>query len=185
MKKILKRLAAVALVAVMAVSATAVSLVSVSAATSYEYTVTFKTSNKFLAGTDADVYLYAYNENGSLIGKRIYIDTEGNSFEKNDTDTVTISLPEKIETIKVGTLEHIATGDGAMFKKLANANEWHLDYVKITDSNGDSKTFNFNKWIEPGYYGHYKTVRNRRSRPMNKKVYVQEKENLYTPSSVK
>lgn len=184
MKNTLKRLVSLALAAVMAVSVLAVSTVAVSAEGNYKYTVTFKTSNKFLAGTDAHVYLYAYNENGNLIGKRISIDPEGDCFEKNDTDTVTVSLPEKIATVKIGTMEHVATGDGAMFENLTNANDWHLDYVKITDENGNSRTFNFDCWIEAGYYGYYKTVRDRGSFPINKQVYVQEYENLYTPSSV-
>lgn len=184
MKTTLNRLVALALAAVMAVSVLAVSALSASAASNYDYTVTFKTSNKLWAGTDADVYLYAYNENGSLIDERIYIDTEGDSFEKGDTDTVKISLPEKIASIKVGTLEHIPTGDGAMIENIVNASEWHLDYVKITDSNGDSKTYEFDKWIEPGYYKHYKTVRDRGSFPINKSVFVPEKENLYSPTSV-
>ncbi len=184
MKNTLKRLVAVILVAVMAVSVGAVSVVSASATSNYDYTVKVKTSNKFLAGTDADVYLYAYDENNNLIGQRIPLNSSGSGFEKGDTDTKTISLSEKIATIKVGTFEHVPTGDGAMFENLTNANDWHLDYIQIIDSNGNTKTFSFNCWIEAGHYSYTETVRDRGSFPINKTVYVPEEENLYTPQSV-
>lgn len=182
MKKNFKRIVSVALAVLIAVSTLAVSVVSTSALENYEYTVTFNTGSKLGAGTDADVYLYAYDADGNQIDSRIKIDTEGNSFEKGDTDIATINSQKEINSIKVAIFHDV---DGNLFENLANDyNEWYLNDIKLTDSNGNTKTFTFNQWIDPGFYAHHKTVRNRFSFPKLKTVYVQEKEILYAPVSI-
>ncbi len=123
MKKTFNRIILVLLAVVAAVSALAFTSVTATAATGsgYDYEIKVKTGTKAGAGTDADVYLYAYNAQGELItGSRIKLDTEGNSFENGDTDTINLTLPEKIESIQVAILHHT----GNMFENLANsANE--------------------------------------------------------------
>ena len=106
MKNTLKRLVSLALVAVMAVSVLAVSAVAVSAEENFNYEIKVKTGTKTGAGTDADVYLYAYNGNGGPItGDRIKLDNDSDNFENGDTDFFYITLPEKIESIRIGTVD--------------------------------------------------------------------------------
>ncbi len=182
MKKNFKRIVSVALAVLIAVSTLAVSVVSTSALGNYEYTVTVKTGSKLGAGTDADVYLYAYDADGNQIDNRIKIDTEGNSFEKGNTDVATINSTKEIKSIKVAIFHWI---NGNLFENLANDyNEWYLNNIKLTDSNGNTTTYKFDQWIDPGYYAYNKTVRNRYSFPKLKTVYVPEKKIIYSPVSV-
>ncbi len=180
MKKTLNRLVSLALVAVMALSVLAVTAVSVSAEEFYNYQIKVKTGTKLGAGTDADVFLYAYNINGNLItGDRILLDTDGNSFENGDTDTFNITLPEKIESIKIGTKD---PGDSFVESIFGSNDEWYLDNIEIILNNSETRTYNFDKWIKPGHYGYYTTRRT--SNGKKETVYVCSTIHLYDPTSV-
>ena len=180
MKTTLNRLVALALAAVMAVSVLAVPAVSVSAEEMYNYQIKVKTGTKLGAGTDADVFLCAYNKNGNLItGDKILLDTDGNSFENGDTDTFNLTLPEKIESIKIGTKD---PGDSFVESIFGSNDEWYLENIEITFNNSETKTYNFDKWIKPGHYGYYDTRIT--SSGKKEKVYVCPVIYLYTPDSI-
>lgn len=182
MKKTLNRLVSLALAVVALVSAVAITSVTATAAADYNYEIKVQTGNKLGAGTDANVYLYAYDAQGNLItGGRISLDTDGDSFEKGDTDIVNLTLPQKIDHIKVAIMQH----HGNMFVDLDNSvNEWYLNNIEVTLDNGEKKVFTFNQWIEPGYYEHTRTIRDRHSFPKLRYEKVPEQVIIYSPSGV-
>ncbi len=175
--KFFKRVMSLVLVVVMAVSVMAISVVSTSAL-SYKYMVIVTTSDKLCAGTDADVYIYAYNAEGKQIGSRIKIETDEDDFERDTEMGVTIYVSEKIDSIKVATFEH---GDSLMDNMANTGNDWHLDNVLLVQSNGDgmgdSKRFVFEQWIKPGTYAYTTNNLTINSR-------IDEVENLYSPNKV-
>ncbi len=182
MKKRLNRVVALVLAVLAAVSAIAVTSVTATAEEAFNYEIKVQTGTKLGAGTDADVYLYAYDSQGNLItGGRILLDTEGDSFEKGDTDTFNLTLPQKIDHVKVAIMQH----HGNMFVDLDNSdNEWYLNNIEVTLNNGEKKVFTFNQWIEPGYYEHTRTIRDRHSFPKLRYEKVPEQVILYSPSAV-
>ncbi len=113
------------------------------------YKVTVKTSDVSGAGTDCDVYLHAFNEKGKEIQKNVnmgiiqgfQLETDGNSFEKNDTDVLYIVSPEKISTIKMFISE----------KGLSFGRDWHLDYIILEQLSGDTVVekvqYDYDKWV--------------------------------------
>lgn len=113
----------------------------------YTYVVTVKTSDVDEAGTDCDVYLRAYNAKHNLI-KDYELETDGDSFEKNDTDVIQIESPERITDIEMETMRG--------FWNVTANKKWHCSYVQIdqyfNDKLVESKKYNFDKWIEPGMY---------------------------------
>ena len=176
----LKRLVTLAFVAIIAASAVAVSAVSVSAEETYHYQIKVKTGTKLGAGTDADVYLYAYNGNGNLItGDRILLDSDIDNFENGDTDIFNITLPEKIESIMIGTID---PGDDFIESIFGSYDEWYLENNIITLNNSEKKTYSFDKWITPGHNGYYKTKRVGNNK--KETVYVCPVIYLYDPTSV-
>ena len=136
MKNTLKRLVSLALVAVMAVSVLAVSAVAVSAEENFNYEIKVKTGTKTGAGTGADVYLYAYNGNGGPItGDRIKLDNDSDNFENGDTDFFYITLPEKIESIRIGTVD---PGDDFIESIFGSNDEWYLENIVIILNNSET-----------------------------------------------
>jgi hypothetical protein len=105
--------------------------------------VTIHTSNKYLAGTDCDIYFGMRLSDGRIIENKI--DKEGyNDFEKNDLDDYFVYVgdqtfyPNQVTSI---WLKSVKYGAGV---------DWHVDYIKvrINGTNVYSKTIN--SWINGG-----------------------------------
>ncbi len=111
------------------------------------YEITVKTGEIEKAGTDCDVYLYAYNAKGERIGK-YELDTDGNSFEKGKVDVVRIEAPEKIADIQIETMRDY--WDASAGKK------WYCSYIQINQYVDsilvESIKYNYELWVEPGIY---------------------------------
>ncbi len=113
------------------------------------YKVTVKTSDISTAGTDCNVYLHAYNENGKEIKKNVnmgivegfQLETDGDSFERGDEDVLYIVSPEKISTIKMYISE----------KSITTGRDWHVDYIMLEQLSGDTVVekvkYNYVKWV--------------------------------------
>lgn len=106
-------------------------------------TITIHTSNKFLAGTDCDIYFGMKLSDGRTIQK--LLDKAGyNDFEQNDLDDYFLYVgdqtfyPNQITSI---WLKSVKYGSGV---------DWHVDYLKmrINGRNVYSKTIN--SWINGG-----------------------------------
>lgn len=109
-----------------------------------------KTSDKKSAGTDSNIWLTIYGDNGNTeeinIGKYA---GDGNNFEKNDKDCFNIAY----DSVYIGTINKIVirkdnkgVGPG-----------WHLDYITITEKvsegqSGQCIKFKINQWINDDTY---------------------------------
>lgn len=157
---------------VMAIATMAVAGITASAATEYTYKLSINTANVSKAGTDKDVYLYAYDSAGEQIGNRIKVDTKGNSFEKGDTDVVTITLPKAMKSVKVATFGHADNFIDSF------EDDWKLDNIVADLMNGDkvisTTTYEFDQWIECGWYSYVS----------GNKFTVDEVERLYSPANI-
>ncbi|CAD5121003.1 DgyrCDS9547 [Dimorphilus gyrociliatus] len=108
-----------------------------------KYKVQIITGNKRKAGTDANVYINIYGEQGDT-GNRFLRNskTNRNKFERGNTDEFIIEAVDlrKIKCIKIGH-------DGANFGA-----GWFLDKVVIEDlSNSKNKeTFDVQRWFDKG-----------------------------------
>lgn len=89
------------------------------------------------AGTDANVYIEIYGENGNS-GRHI-LDGPGNNFERKCTDVFGVEAIDLGKLVKI-QIGHDNRGIGA---------SWFLDKVIITDtSDNQSAYFNFSDWID-------------------------------------
>ncbi len=114
----------------------------------YTCVVTVKTGDMDKAGTDCDVYLYAYNAKGEKI-KKYELETDGDSFEKGAIDVVHIESPERITDIEIETMRG--------FWDASSGKKWNCSYVQIDryfDGNLVERIkYNYDMWINPGMYG--------------------------------
>ncbi|OHD08427.1 MAG: hypothetical protein A2086_03625 [Spirochaetes bacterium GWD1_27_9] len=105
--------------------------------------VTIHTSDKWLAGTDCDIYFGMRLSDGRTYERKL--DKEGyNDFEKNDLDDYFLYVGDKTfypNQVTSIWLRSVSYGSGP---------DWHVDYlkVKINGVNVYSKTIN--AWINPG-----------------------------------
>lgn len=121
------------------------------------YKVEVKTSDKFQAGTDADIEFQLLTENGNSHFMDIdrfaneYTDSI-NNFEKNDKDCFQMVFNRnESECDKFGKITGLNiknTGGGA-------GPDWHVDYIKLTEIVPDGTTpktytFHINDWIDSG-----------------------------------
>lgn len=67
--------------------------------------------------------------------------TSGNAFERNRTDTATLT-----KMFDVGTIQSIIVQSDDKYAGSA----WYLGWISVTSSNGSTKTFSANRWIEKG-----------------------------------
>ncbi|WP_130863113.1 PLAT/LH2 domain-containing protein [Bacilliculturomica massiliensis] len=116
--------------------------VDASAITQYQFTI--KTTDKFLAGTDSNIYVQLVGDKGITNEREFNELISGNAFERGDTDQVTITFNNAI-----GTLQKIRIRSDM---KWAGA-DWHLSWIKVQpmlngSPYGASKTFQFNQWID-------------------------------------
>ncbi|XP_073925632.1 lipoxygenase homology domain-containing protein 1 isoform X2 [Castor canadensis] len=97
------------------------------------YTVTVKTSNILGAGTDANVYIIIFGENGDSGTLALKQSANWNKFERNNTDTFNFS-----DMLSLGHLckLRIWHDNKGLFPG------WHLSYVDVKDNSRD-ETFRF------------------------------------------
>lgn len=93
------------------------------------------------AGTDSIIYLTIKGTNGStpatVLNPKISVD----AFERYRTDTATLT-----NMVDGGTIPSIiVTGDD-----MDAGSAWYLGWISVTSSNGSTKTFTANRWIEKG-----------------------------------
>ncbi|XP_053384453.1 lipoxygenase homology domain-containing protein 1-like isoform X6 [Mercenaria mercenaria] len=101
-----------------------------------KYKVTVYTGNKKGAGTDANVYIILFGENGDSSEK--YLDDSRNNFERGQTDEFVIECPclGRLDRLRIG---HDNSGFGP---------GWYLDKV-IVDDLDNSITYEFpcSRWL--------------------------------------
>ncbi|KAM6148889.1 lipoxygenase homology domain-containing protein 1 isoform 2-T2 [Erethizon dorsatum] len=114
------------------------------------YTVTVKTSNVLGAGTDANVFIIIFGENGDSGTLALKQSANWNKFERNNTDTFTFS-----DMLSLGHLckLRIWHDNKGIFPG------WHLSYVDVKDNSRD-ETFRFqcDRWLSKSE-GDRQTVR--------------------------
>ncbi|CAF2355156.1 unnamed protein product [Rotaria sp. Silwood2] len=104
------------------------------------YNVRIKTGDIFQGGTDADVYLKIFGENGDtdIIQLRTANNTS-NKFEKGRTDHFTLEFDE------LGKIQHIIIGHNG--KNLGAG--WFLDWIEIDiPMRGELYRFVCNRWLD-------------------------------------
>ncbi|KXZ51726.1 hypothetical protein GPECTOR_11g173 [Gonium pectorale] len=102
-----------------------------------QYMVVVVTSDRFGAGTDANVFIDIFGQGGLSTGRRL-LNNKGNDFERGQTDTFQIAGRDvgPMRKIRVG---HDNTGIGPA---------WHLNRVEVTNlKTGEHKIFPANKWF--------------------------------------
>ncbi|XP_047382696.1 lipoxygenase homology domain-containing protein 1 isoform X3 [Sciurus carolinensis] len=97
------------------------------------YTVTVKTSNILGAGTDANVFIIIFGENGDSGTLALKQSANWNKFERNNTDTFNFS-----DMLSLGHLCKLRVwhDNKGLFPG------WHLSYVDVKDNSRD-ETFRF------------------------------------------
>ncbi|XP_004623679.1 lipoxygenase homology domain-containing protein 1 isoform X1 [Octodon degus] len=114
------------------------------------YTVTVKTSNVLGAGTDANVFIIIFGENGDSGTLALKQSANWNKFERNNTDTFNFS-----DMLSLGHLckLRIWHDNKGIFPG------WHLSYVDVKDNSRD-ETFRFqcDRWLSKSE-GDRQTVR--------------------------
>ncbi|XP_062933378.1 lipoxygenase homology domain-containing protein 1 isoform X1 [Cynocephalus volans] len=97
------------------------------------YTVTVKTSNVLGAGTDANVFIIIFGENGDSGTLALKQSANWNKFERNNTDTFNFS-----DMLSLGHLCKLRVwhDNKGIFPG------WHLSYVDVKDNSRD-ETFRF------------------------------------------
>lgn len=107
----------------------------------YKYQVTIKTGDQFKAGTDSNIFLTMYGAKGISQEERLNQHISGNAFERNDTDTLTLTLDEDL-----GDIYMIEIRSDMMY---AGAG-WLCNSFKIQKADSCMVTFQMpsNNWIE-------------------------------------
>ncbi|XP_068933675.1 lipoxygenase homology domain-containing protein 1 isoform X3 [Petaurus breviceps papuanus] len=97
------------------------------------YTVTVKTSNVFGAGTDANVFIIIFGENGDSGTLPLKRSKNFNKFERNGTDTFSFT-----DMLSLGHLCKLRVwhDNKGLFPG------WHLNYIDVRDNSRD-ETFRF------------------------------------------
>lgn len=96
-----------------------------------QYTVVMYTGKQDGAGTDGDVYLTLFGENGS--SQRTCLDNDGDDRESGDIDTYAMDAKD------LGELSQCyveVNGDG-----------WFLEKIIVSDTNGSTWTFPCGRWL--------------------------------------
>jgi hypothetical protein len=112
-----------------------------SVAPTVSYTVKVYTGNVSGAGTDSNIYLTIKGGKGSTPATVLNPKISGNAFERNRTDTATLT-----NMFDVGTIQSIIVTSDDKYAGSA----WYLGWISVTSSNGSTKTFTANRWIEKG-----------------------------------
>jgi hypothetical protein len=100
------------------------------------YQVSIKTGDTTGAGTDSNIFITLYGENGQTAETRLNGLISGNAFERNKIDFLTLKdLPN------IGNLKKVAIRSDGNYTGAA----WYLESVTI-----NGRTARFNTWIESG-----------------------------------
>ena len=102
-----------------------------------DYRIVVQTGDVKDAGTDADVYITLFGENGNS-GERM-LDSPGNDFERGSVGTYSISLQRDLGNIKSVRIRHNNKGTKP---------GWFLDYITVQNESSD-KVWRFpcNRWL--------------------------------------
>ena len=115
------------------------------------YNFLIKTADESKAGTDSNIFLVLYGENGQTVETRLNQYIKGNAFERNDLDDFNIKLDDVGEIYKIDLRSDC---------RYAGAG-WRLSYIKITkEGSKHSSMFNINAWIEDTKTKTYKVSEN-------------------------
>ncbi|XP_068705662.1 uncharacterized protein [Montipora foliosa] len=103
----------------------------------YKYSVDIYTGDKWGAGTDANILITIFGENGDSGEKKL--DNSRNNFERGQKDSVTISSDEYLGRLTKIRIGHNNTGFAAA---------WYLDKVTVADDrSGETVTFSCQRWF--------------------------------------
>ncbi|MGC4042389.1 MAG: PLAT/LH2 domain-containing protein [Armatimonas sp.] len=108
---------------------------------STNYTVKVYTGDKFLAGTDSNIFLAIQGATGKINEVRLNPLISGNAFERNQTDTITLKGFPAIGEIQSITIRSDDSYPGS---------DWYLGWVEISGPNIATKRFTLNDWIQKG-----------------------------------
>ncbi|KAM8782296.1 lipoxygenase homology domain-containing protein 1 isoform 3-T3 [Rhynchonycteris naso] len=103
------------------------------------YTVSVKTSDIFGAGTDANVFIIIFGENGDSGTLALKQSANWNKFERNNTDTFNF-----VDMLSLGHLCKLRVWHDS--KGIFSG--WHLNYIDVKDNSRD-ETFRFQceRWL--------------------------------------
>ncbi|XP_029211921.2 uncharacterized protein LOC114975839 isoform X2 [Acropora millepora] len=103
----------------------------------YQYQVHIYTGDKWGAGTDANVLITIFGENGDSGEKKL--DNNRNNFESGQKDSFSVSCGAYLGRLSKIRIGHDNTGFGAA---------WFLDKVTVEDSKtGEEVTFSCQRWF--------------------------------------
>lgn len=125
-----------------------------------DYLVTVKTSDKPGAGTDANVFVRLLGDNGDL-ELQLKTSQKFNKFERNSVDYFTFHDEKSCGPLKSIRVWHDDSGNSTLIvhsHRLSHSIEihfflgfgasWHLEYVEISDVNGQKKyRFPCHRWF--------------------------------------
>ncbi|MDR1326123.1 MAG: hypothetical protein LBK00_08830 [Treponema sp.] len=100
------------------------------------YCIRIKTADKYLAGTDANIFISLVGEKGTTREIRLNPLISGDAFERNDLDHVYDIDLEDVGQIKELLLRSDEWGLGP---------DWYPDYISVARFD---TTFNIGRWIE-------------------------------------
>jgi hypothetical protein len=106
-----------------------------------DYIVRIYTGNKFLAGTDANIFLSIQGTTGAIGEQRLNGLISGNAFERNQTDVCVLS-----GLAPVGEIVSITVRSDDRFP----ASDWFLGWIEISGPNLPTRRFELNDWIQQG-----------------------------------
>lgn len=110
------------------------------AAASTDYTLTIKTADEIYAGTDSNIFVRLRGSLGNSDEYRLNGYINGNAFERNDTDVVTLTDLDLGRIWKVDL-----RSDGAYA-----GSDWRLNWITISavDAGISTSTFDFYQWCD-------------------------------------
>jgi hypothetical protein len=102
-----------------------------------DYEIKVKTSDKFGAGTDANVVITLNGTSGST--REFKLDGPGNDFESGSLGTYTVSADRDAGEITSVRIRHDNSGPAA---------GWHLAWIEVKNkTTGKTWKFNANTWL--------------------------------------
>jgi hypothetical protein len=106
-----------------------------------DYKVTVYTGDKVGAGTDANISIIIHGSKGQTRSITLNPYISGNAFERNQTDIAQIA-----SQFDVGEIQSVTITSDDKYAGSA----WYLGWIQISNSNGSTKMFPFNNWIQKG-----------------------------------
>lgn len=106
-----------------------------------DYTVRVYTGDKFGAGTDSDIFLSLKSAAGQITEQKLNRLIKGNAFERDHTDSLTLS-----GLAAIGEITSIRVRSDAF----APGSAWYLGWIEIGGPGLTTRRFTLNDWIEVG-----------------------------------